>query len=207
MTDLRKYRLCAGCGKPIYGNGYSTVIPKYCPNCKYKKAYKENKESKKAKIKAKRKPTARQQAMNDADTWFSRYIRLNNAFYASGVWFCKCYTCNKPISISKIQNGHWQRRGYKTVRFDLNNARPQCLKCNYYESGKPEIFELKLIKEVGQDEVDRIKLLAQETGEDNEIFYREQAEKYEKLAMDIVNQKEIPIWWKEKKKKVQKTKQ
>ncbi len=198
MTDTRKYRICASpdCDRKIYGNGVSTIIPKYCPNCQFKRAYSKKKESSSPRKKTKRKKTPRQIAMDLADKWFSRYVRVRSAFYSNGVWFCKCYTCGKPYSITRIQCGHWQRRGYKTVRFNDNNARPQCLKCNYFESGKPEIFELNLIKEIGEKATAGIKLLAQEVGEDNEIFYKEQVEKYSKLTTDIMKKKGIPKWWK-----------
>jgi hypothetical protein len=199
MTDLRRFRVCS-CGKYIYGKNSSSIIPKSCPACQYASAIGGNKANKggasgRAAKKTKKK-TPRQSAMKDADDWFSRYIRIKYAKQSGNTWYCECYTCKKPISVARIQNGHWQRRGYKTVRFDPNNARPQCLKCNYYESGKPELFEIRLITELGEEEVDRIKNLAQEIGEDNEIFYLEQAAKYEKLTMEELKNKGIDVWWK-----------
>ncbi len=198
MVDTRKYRICASpdCQRKIYGNGVSTIIPKYCPNCQYKMAISKQKEGKIRKRRTKCKKTERQKAMANADAWFSRFIRVRDAFFSNGVWCCRCYTCSHIHSITKIQCGHWQRRGYKTVRFHPDNARPQCLKCNYYESGKPEIFELNLIKDIGEVEVARLKELAQEVGEDNEIFYKEQVEIYKKATNKIMKLKGIPRWWK-----------
>lgn len=199
MIDCHRYRICK-CGRTIYGNGVSTVIPKLCPSCQIedKKDRTKRGVSKKTSNKpnkAKRK-TERQISMQLADAWMSRFVRAKNAQYSNGIWVCKCYTCNRYIPIVMAQNGHWQRRGYKKVRFYENNTRVQCYHCNCTQSGKPEIFELNLIKEVGQQEVDSIKKMAFEYCKDNVAFYIEQAEKYQILTEKIMKKKGIPQWWK-----------
>ncbi len=133
--------------------------------------------------------------MDRADEWFSKYIRLKHSFESCGELVCKCYTCGRLHGIKEIECGHWQRRGYKKVRFDTDNARPQCLQCNRYYQGKPEIFETNLIRDIGPDRMDQLKKLAQEQGEDNEIFYREQATKYCKLFKQLLKERGIKDPW------------
>lgn len=133
-------------------------------------------------------------AMRLADTWFSKYIRLKYSFESNGELICTCYTCNKPYGILSIQNGHWQRRGFKTTRYNADNARPQCMKCNSFRSGEPEKFELKLIKELGQERVNELKLISQDLGEDNAIFYLEQATVFRLLVKKLIDKIGINPW-------------
>lgn len=147
---------------------------------------------------SKKKKTPRQRAMDRADMWFSRYIRLFFSFESDGVLLGKCYTCGKIGSITSFDCGHFQRRGSKTTRFDPSNARIQCRKCNYFRSGEFEKFEINLIKEIGQEQVDYLKQLSQEIGEDNELFYREQAAKYRKLFKQLLIDRQTSDPWKRK---------
>jgi len=206
-TWIKQEMICScGCGrkfKPNYRNGI--LVSKLAPNCRLKSLQKEfkpkgvvlasemadNRNTLKKRVK-----TPRQKAMDRADEWFSRYIRLKYSFESGGELFCKCYTCGNPKSILESENGHWQRRGYKTVRFHPNNARPQCHQCNYHYQGKPEIFELNLIRDIGQEKVNELKKLAQQIGEDNEQFYREQASKYRKLFNMLLKERQLNNPWK-----------
>lgn len=189
--------------KPTYRNGI--IVSKKCPNCRLKSLYKQvelkgvqlaSELTIKRNKTEKRKKTERQKAMDRADEWFSRYIRLKYSFESGGELFCRCYTCGNTHSILEIQNGHFQRRGYKTTRFHINDARPQCVQCNYHHSGEPEKFELNLIRDIGHDKVNELKRLAQEIGEDNEIFYREQASKYRKLFNMLLKERKHQNPWK-----------
>jgi len=134
--------------------------------------------------------------MDRADMWFSRYIRLKYAIDRSGILICKCYTCGSVHAMKSTDNGHWQRRGYKTTRFHENNARPQCRQCNHYYQGKPEVFERNLIKEIGIDAVNRLKELAFETGDDSEQFYREQSEIFRLKTNTLLKERNMKNPWK-----------
>lgn len=144
----------------------------------------------------KRSKTPRQKAIDRADMYFSRYIRLLYSDERSGILVCKCYTCGSIHAMKSNDCGHWQRRGYKTTRFNENNARPQCRQCNHYYQGKPEVFERNLAKEIGQQAVNDLKELAFETGEDSEQFYREQAEKYRLKVNELLKERNIKNPWK-----------
>lgn len=205
-TWIKQEMICScGCGrkfKPSYRNGI--LVSKLAPYCRLQAMSKPkgvrlaSELPDRRKSSEKRGKTPRQCAMDRADEWFSRYIRLKYSFESGGELYCTCYTCGNPKPILEAENGHWQRRGYKTARFHANNARPQCHQCNYHYQGKPEIFELNLIRDIGQDKVNELKKLAQQIGEDNEPFYREQASKYRKLFNLLLKEKGVVNPWKSK---------
>lgn len=195
MNIIKSNTRYCECGRELYPKRNSTIYPIRCPNCEFKLAYSSKIETRKKNGKTKKQKTPRQKAMDRADDWFSRYIRCKYAFESNGEWFCKCYTCGYHHKVTLIQNGHWQRRGFKTTRFHEDDARPQCVKCNYHRSGEPERFEINLIKEIGIDRVLELKKLSQELGEDNEVFYREQANKYRILTNEILKLKKGLKWW------------
>ncbi|MCE5332730.1 MAG: recombination protein NinG [Bacteroidales bacterium] len=199
----QKTEMICACTKPFrpqYRNGI--LVSKSCPNCRLKSLHKPTGVRLASELPIsrnkpeKRKKTPRQCAMDRADEWFSRYIRLKYSFESGGELFCKCYTCGNPKPILVIENGHFQRRGYKTTRFHPNDARPQCTFCNHHRSGEPEKFELNLIRDIGQDKVNELKKLAQQIGEDNEPFYREQAAKYRKLFNMLLKERKLKSPWK-----------
>ena len=75
-----------------------------------------------------------------------------------------CYTCDDPLLSSGagkgglIDCGHWLTRGAHPEKArDTRHMRRQCVKCNRYNGGRPDIFEANLIKELGQDVVDDIR--------------------------------------------------
>lgn len=215
---------CPDCKNDFRWVPTSTIKPKRCPRCQNlsdfqrkqssadkiaenKKLLKNagfyGKKEKKQKqvIKRGKDPIAnlvakgKNSLMKYADAMFSRFIRLKFSFESCGEVYCRCYTCNTPIPIKKAQCGHWQRRGFKTTRYDENNARPQCVKCNMYNSGEPEKFELKLIKEIGPEKVAELKQLSQQLGEDNAAFYKEIGDKYKYRYERLCKEKGFKKQW------------
>ena len=148
------------------------------------------------KTTSKRKKTAKQVAQDRADEWFSKHIRLKYSYEVSGVIKCKCYTCGKEHNILEVENGHFQSRRHKLTRYHLNNARPQDPYCNKYLHGNVEVFESNLILEVGKEEVENVKELARQTGEDTEMFYREMSDKYRTLFNSELKRLDIKNPWK-----------
>jgi len=157
----------------------------------------KSKEPKNALKSKKKENTPRQKAMNLADDWFSRWVRINFAYdiLTDGTVICKCYTCGSIKKAVLMQCGHWQCRGFKRTRFDERDARPQDVKCNYHRSGEPEKFEINLIKEIGQDAVNELKVISQEYCKDDEQFYLEYAEKYRIKTNELVKKLKVKKWW------------
>ena len=94
-----------------------------------------------------------------------------------------------------MDNGHWQKRENKATRFHENNARPQCTSCNDHHKGEYAKFELRLISEIGQDEVDQIKQLARHEQKDSEEWYKEIANKYKNKCNELFKERKIKNPW------------
>lgn len=88
------------------------------------------------------------------DRAFSNFIRTK---YQRPDGRVKCFTCPAVLPYNIIQCGHFVSRKYEEIRWDPDNARPQCERCNCFEDGKPDVFEEKLRKEIGDDRVDELK--------------------------------------------------
>jgi len=79
----------------------------------------------------------------DLDAVFSRYIR--NKYAKDGM--VKCYTCTTIKPVKEMQNGHWIPRNVTATRFLEENCRPQCVACNMFQKGKPDVFAVNLMRE------------------------------------------------------------
>ncbi len=135
-TILRKQKDCVICGKPCYPFSKGR-----CQRC----ATTENT--------MKRMEELNNQAVDkedlssliqDADAIFSQYIRLKYAYKDGTV---KCYTCPHRNKWTKLQNGHYVRRGHLLLRFDERNCRPQCETCNQFKHGNLKVYADNLEKE------------------------------------------------------------
>jgi hypothetical protein len=95
-----------------------------------------------------------QKIIAKVDRVFSLLVR--HTFSQQGV--CFCYICGRPYSILKIDNGHCIPRAKEKTRYDINNCRPQCKKCNRFRGEESKIiFEEKLRKELPEGLFDKMK--------------------------------------------------
>ena len=70
-----------------------------------------------------------------------------------------CYTCGKVLPIEQAQAGHCFHRGkqrYKALDFDPKHIRLQCGGCNCFSTGQTNIFQAKLTRELGIEEVEKM---------------------------------------------------
>jgi hypothetical protein len=91
------------------------------------------------------------------DEIFSIFTRLRFADYRGMV---HCYTCPWFGYWKECDCGHWIKRSNHAVRWNKDNARPQCKSCNEFEDGKPEVFEQELREEIGDEAVDELEVIA-----------------------------------------------
>lgn len=88
------------------------------------------------------------------DLWFSRVVRYRAAGKGG---FSQCYTCSVVDSVVQMDAGHFLDRAYLGHRFNEDNVRIQCRKCNRLMSGNIERYEMLLRHELGDDVVDDMK--------------------------------------------------
>ena len=95
--------------------------------------------------------------MTEKTAWviFSKYIRMRDCLRTTGLPDVgRCYTCGALKPIQELDAGHFVKSIHKDVKFDERNVRAQCRKCNSFEGGQEAIFCVKLIDEIGRDQVD-----------------------------------------------------
>lgn len=115
----------------------------------------------------------------DLDKWYSIWTRVRFADYSG---FVSCYTCPARLHWSEGDCGHWHRRGNDTTRWHEDNGRFQCRTCNRDYNGRPEVFEVELRMELGDERVEAIRLLAKEIDQRQEAEKKELLIHYQKLV-------------------------
>ncbi len=96
----------------------------------------------------KKKTLSRGKLVKELDKLFSQYTRLKDADHRG---YVKCVTCGK-IGHWKdnFQAGHFMSRKHYATRWDENNVKVQCKKCNMYGEGEQYKFSLYLGTELSQ---------------------------------------------------------
>lgn len=97
------------------------------------------------------KPTKRG-LIKKLDKVFSLYIRTK--YSKNGL--CHCYTCEKLGLIKEMQCGHFISRANYILRWEPDNARPQCVSCNMFHQGQQYVFGKKLERELGAGRVEQM---------------------------------------------------
>lgn len=155
-------------------------------------AKKKVEKEKRAETRRKKDELNSSRAMQQADTYFSRYIRLKH----SENGFCTCYTCGGINPIKSTDNGHWQKRKETATRYHENNCRPQCRTCNgnTAKNGMQLEFRENLVREIGEERVQEIERLSKTTIKADSYFYRAIATKYRKLVNDLQKELGVKYW-------------
>lgn len=85
---------------------------------------------------------------------FSKYIRNRGAVDG----WNRCFTCNHPFRVEDLDCGHFLSRRHHSIRWNEQNAFPQCRECNRIFDGRADVYEFYL-RDFGVD-VDELKRLA-----------------------------------------------
>ena len=131
-------------------------------------------------------------AMNLADMYFSRYIRLKHS--ENGL--CTCYTCGNILPLKELDNGHYEKRQHKATRYHENNCRPQCKTCNgdTKHNGKQVEFRINLINEIGLKSVEEIEVLAKTSVKMSAKDYRDIADNYREKINQLQKDLGVKYW-------------
>ena len=82
---------------------------------------------------------------------FSLFYRQKAADWRG---YVRCYTCGVLLRWQAADLGHF--RHINALDFEPKANRVQCAKCNRYLSGNLGVFAVKLIKEIGLKEVEKL---------------------------------------------------
>ncbi len=108
--------------------------------------------------------------VKELDRVFSIYIRQK---YADMYGFTECYTCGTKLYWSELQCGHYYSRKYYSTRWDEDNCRPQCYKCNMLLRGNLNAYTKNLFLELGEQKYN-------ELTENSKTFYKLDVKELEK---------------------------
>lgn len=88
------------------------------------------------------------QLKKKADKLYSLVLRKKAANSGGQI---KCYTCSTIKHWKEMQCGHFVTRTVTTLRYHEKNTRPQCVGCNLFKQGCPDIFAYNLTQEYGAE--------------------------------------------------------
>jgi hypothetical protein len=132
--------------------------------------------------------------VKDANTWFSRFIRLRDSD-KEGIGKCIC--CNELKKAKHADCGHYHSRRYKSLRWDEDNAHLQSKQHNL-RMGDPLVhqgYQRNLIKKIGQESYDKIEVrkhnIFKPTIFELQVLINDFKDKVEIL----LKEKEIKKWW------------
>lgn len=118
----------------------------------------------------------------------SKYVRL---YYADKRGEARCYTCGVLKNWKELDCAHFIKRGNIHTRFDLDNLRVCCQKCNRYLAGNYEIYEKKLRKELGEDKYNQLMQKSQQNNKISTVELEILLDERKKLLKDVENSKKV----------------
>ena len=127
------------------------------------------------------KPT-RSKLVKKADKLISIYTRLH---YADKNGYVRCFTCWKRFKRDDRNMNCWHFISRKCfpLRWNLNNARPQCfMPCNSKLQGnwEPVLFRINLVEEIWEDKVQEL--------ENEYLFWKQKWDKVSTPQIEIIIQ-------------------
>lgn len=132
--------------------------------------------------------------ISNADKWFSRYIRLRDAWESNGVLLNKCATSGKIQECKQLECGHYQSRIHKNTRWSELNAMPQSTYQNRLKHGNPEEMAKVLDNKFGYGTADKVKILSKQVARIDETLI---ALYYKTAVNELLKSKgwENLKWW------------
>lgn len=103
---------------------------------------------------------------------YSIYRRREEGGFSGWV---RCYTCGKELWWQEAHLGHFK---HGKVDFDPRNTRIQGAECNTYRGGMLDVYAVRLIEEIGLEEVKDLERKAAQFKGYSREFLEEIIEKY-----------------------------
>ena len=82
---------------------------------------------------------------------FSRAYRQSKA---NAFGYCVCYTCGHIDHWKKFDTGHFIDRRYDSVKYNLLNVKPQCVRCNRLLDGNLQVYRKNIMLDYDVSVVD-----------------------------------------------------
>lgn len=135
----------------------------------------------------KKKPSATKKsglrlAVQRLDKIFSLYIRLRDSRPFAYRQF-RCISCGQIKPFDKADCGHFFSRTHMNTRFDEDNAHAECSYCNRFSADHLVSYEENLIRKIGRQRFDLLRLRAHQTRKWS-AFELQELEKFFKSQID-----------------------
>ena len=172
----QKKKTCKRCNqqKRIWARGL-------CQSCDIIENPQKYKIEKKATKKKEKKETISSLKI-ELDIVFSKYIRYKHSKDGETV---ECYTCGVIKPIKEMQNAHFWSRTHLSTRWEEKNCTPGCVSCNIFKKGNYIEYTKRMLKDMGQDEFDKLELQKNTPFKINKTWLKEQIELYTQKLNEI----------------------
>lgn len=115
---------------------------------------------------------------DEADKWFSRFIRKSSADWKGEA---TCVTCGAVMKWEDLQCGHYESRGTHILRYSEKNCHCQCVGCNVFKKGNMTRYATFMVKAYGAGILEELEEISKQKIQRTAKDYQEIAEKYKKL--------------------------
>jgi len=135
------------------------------------------------KAKAKRKtPDSIKYWKKKAWTEFSIFIRNRDALATTDdTENAICCTCDTSYSVKKLQAGHFIPGRRNSILFEERGCHAQCYNCNINLKGNPRKYQKYMFNRYGQEVIDELDKLSEQTVQMKWFDFKEIYEKYKML--------------------------
>jgi len=119
----------------------------------------------------------------ELDKVFSQYVRYAAAD-DNGI--VECYTCYNKKHVKEMHNGHFISRRHLSTRWDENNCRPQCPRCNLFAQGEQWLFGSRLTAELGKDIVQQLQIKSKQASKFSTVELQEMIDYYKARLKELI---------------------
>ena len=123
------------------------------------------------------------------DRIFSRYIRLRDT-KPYDFRYGKCISCGRVLPYDKLDCGHFHSRIHRNTRYDEDNCHCECHYCNRMSADHLIKYQENLIKKIGQQRFDLLKVKASMTCKRTAFELELMIKEYEKKVKELEKGKE-----------------
>lgn len=113
---------------------------------------------------------------------FSKFIRNRDALSTTGEREnAVCCTCDTEYPVKKLQAGHFIPGRRNSILFEERGVHAQCYNCNINLKGNPRKYQKFMFNKYGQEEIDRLDNLSEQTIQMKWFDFKEKFEYYQIL--------------------------
>lgn len=182
---------CKHCGSEKHTSTFCWNAPK--PPIRRKTVSKARSATSKAKPVKKPKPKkkrakTRSQLVKDLDAIFSKYIRLDSSDMNG---YGRCVTCDKELFWKDAQACHFYSRRYYPTRWNEDNIKFGCYRCNVLLKGNYIEYTKYMIDSYSREFIDELEALAKSGQKISTPEIREKIEHYKKEVKQLLTDKNL----------------